>query len=270
MFQTVHYQVNSKKIRSSTTIVMLADLHNHLYGEENQILLEAIDKEEPDFICIAGDMLIGNPRKPFTNGQKTVMALAERYPVFYGLGNHESRMMHEKEIYGNLYECFMEPLREMGVKVLVNETVTCQVGETEFRICGYDLPMKYFEKFNHYVFEESRLSDVLGACHAEEKSYRILLAHNPVYFPEYAAWGADLTLSGHLHGGIIRLPLIGGVITPQAKLFPRYSAGKYEIDEKNMIVSRGLGTHTIPIRFCNKPELSVIHLEPAKVDGNKK
>ena len=113
------------------------------------------------------------------------------------------------------------------------------------------------------MFETDQLKDELGNCE-EDGAYHILLAHNPVYFKQYAAWGADLTLSGHLHGGIIRLPLIGGVITPQAKLFPRYSAGKYEIGEKWMIVSRGLGTHTIPIRFNNKPELSVIHLIPAR------
>ena len=120
---------------------------------------------------------------------------------------------------------------------------------------------KYFKKFNDYVLETEEITEALGVCE-ESDAFQILLAHNPVYFKQYAAWGADLTLSGHLHGGIIRLPLIGGVITPQAKLFPRYHAGKYQIGKKTLIVSRGLGTHTIPIRFNNKPELSVIHLMP--------
>lgn len=262
MFQTVHYQIHSQKIKTPQTIIMLADLHNYLYGEENQLLLEEIDRHSPAFICIAGDMLIGSRKEPYTNAQNTVLALKKKYPVFYGLGNHESRMMHERETYGTRYEEYMAPIKDSGVRVLVNESVTYQAEENRFRIYGYDLPKKYFEKFNHYEFHETQLEEVFGKCDEQEEVFRILLAHNPVYFPQYAAWGADLTLSGHLHGGIIRLPLLGGVITPQAKLFPKYCAGKYEINKKNMIVSRGLGTHTIPIRFNNPPELSVIHLEP--------
>lgn len=262
MFQTVHYRLQSKKIKSPVTIVMLADLHNRVYGDKNKILLEEIENNSPDFVCLAGDMLIGNTKISFEPGQETVMALAEKYQVFYGLGNHEARMKEDREIYGNLYEEYMEPIEKMGVKVLVNESTKFQLRDNQFRICGYNLPMKYFEKLNRYKFTKEQLEETLGNCHEMDDGYSILLAHNPVYFKQYAAWGADLTLSGHLHGGIIRLPVLGGVITPQAKLFPRYCAGKYELNEKYMVVSRGLGTHTIPIRFNNKPELSVIHLDP--------
>lgn len=262
MFQTVHYYLKSKKIKSAATIVMLADLHNHEFGENNEILLGEIKKNSPDFVCLAGDMLIGHSKIPYEVGQNVVMELAKVYPVFYGLGNHEARMRQEVEIYGTRYEDYMKPIKELGVQVLINEHSEFAVGENQFRIYGYDLPPKYFKKFNRYVFEESQVEEVLGKCEDSEGCYNILLAHNPVYFKQYAAWGADLTLSGHLHGGIIRLPVIGGVITPQARLFPRYSGGRYGIGEKQMVVSRGLGTHTIPIRFNNKPELSVIHLTP--------
>lgn len=261
MFETVHYHLQSRKIKSSVTMVMLADMHNHLYGEKNNILLGEIDRFSPDFVCIAGDMLIGNSKISYEAAQQTVLALAEKYPVFYGLGNHEARMKHDVDIYGTLYEEYMTPIVQKGVHVLVNESIDYQAGDNAFRIYGYDLPMKYFEKFNHYIFDKEQLAEVFDEC---GEHFGILLAHNPVYFEQYADWGADLTLSGHLHGGIIRLPVLGGVITPQAKLFPRYSAGKYIIGEKSMVVSRGLGTHTIPIRFNNKPELSVIHLEPAQ------
>lgn len=263
MFETVHYHIKSKKIKSPVTIVMLADLHNQEFGDRNEILFETIRQNSPDFVCLAGDMLIGHTKISYENGQNAVMELAKTYKVFYGLGNHEARMRQDVEIYGTRYEDYMKPMKELGVHVLVNERAEIKAGENRFRIYGYDLPPKYFKKFNRYVFEEEQIEKVLGKCEDSEECYNILLAHNPVYFKQYAAWGADLTLSGHLHGGIIRLPLIGGVITPQAKLFPRYSAGKYTIGKKEMIVSRGLGTHTIPIRFNNKPELSVIHLSPA-------
>ncbi len=261
MFQTDHYYLKSEKIRSAVKVVMLADLHNKSYGEGNQILLKEIRKISPDLICIAGDMLIGHSKIPYDVGQQLVLELAKEFPVFYGLGNHEARMKHCTNVYGTCYEEYMMPIKRSGVQVLVNEHAEIKVGENRLCIYGYDLPLKYFEKFNRYVFEEKQMKEVLGEC--KKECYSILLAHNPVYFQQYAAWGADLTLSGHLHGGIIRLPLIGGVITPQAKLFPRYNGGEYKICEKRLIVSRGLGTHTIPIRFNNKPELSVIHLGPA-------
>ena len=263
MFQTVHYHLKSEKIKSPITFVMLADLHNRTYGEKNEILFKEIQAQTPDFVCIAGDMLIGHSEIPYEPAQSFVKKLAEAYEVFYGLGNHEARMKQDLQIYGTRYEDYMAPLKALGVHVLVNESEAVFVKGNELRISGYDLPMKYFEKFNRYELETRQIEDVLGACEESKTVYQILLAHNPVYFAQYAGWGADLTLSGHLHGGIIRLPLIGGVITPQAKLFPRYCAGKYQIGENYLIVSRGLGTHTIPIRFNNPPELSVIHLAPA-------
>ena len=260
MFQTVHYHLKSDKIKSAVTIAMLADLHNQSYGENNEILLNEIEKISPDFVCLAGDMLIGHTQIPYDVGQQTVLALAKNYQVFYGLGNHEARMKKNPQIYGTKFEDYINPIKEAGVNVLVDSCAEINVHENKFCIYGYDLPSKYFEKFNRYVFREAQMEEALGKC--QDDGYQILLAHNPIYFEQYAAWGADLTLSGHLHGGIIRLPFIGGVITPQVKLFPRYSAGKYHIGEKQLIVSRGLGTHTIPIRFNNKPELSVIHLTP--------
>ena len=264
MFQTVHYYLESEKIKTEVTIVMLADLHNQCYGEDNEILLKEIKKHSPAFVCLAGDMLIGHSQIPYDIAQKTVRELAKQYRVFYGLGNHESRMRQDRNIYGDRYEEYINPIKDLNVHVLINEAAEIEVGDNRFEIYGYDLPPKYFEKFNRYVFEESEVENVLGACNTSDNCYTILLAHNPVYFKQYAAWGADLTLSGHLHGGIIRLPFIGGIITPQAKLLPRYCAGRYNIGKKQMIVSRGLGTHTIPIRFNNKPELSVIHLSPVK------
>ena len=87
-------------------------------------------------------------------------------------------------------------------------------------------------------------------------TYRILMAHNPAYMDVYWEWGADLVLSGHLHGGVVRLPLVGGVITPQMQLFPRYSGDMYKgKDGQSCVVSRGLGTHTVNVRLYNMAEL---------------
>ena len=110
--------------------------------------------------------------------------------------------------------------------------------------------------------EDEYLKETLGEH--KEGVYQILLAHNPEYFEEYAAWGADLVLSGHVHGGIMRLPLLGGVISPKLVLFPKYDGGRFYEKDSTMILSRGLGMHTLPIRIFNPAELVVIHLLPCK------
>ncbi|MDE7197816.1 MAG: hypothetical protein K2O15_02920, partial [Lachnospiraceae bacterium] len=88
--------------------------------------------------------------------------------------------------------------------------------------------------------------------------------HNPVYFDAYEAWGADLVVSGHVHGGIMRLPVLGGVISPALTLFPKYDGGVFYEKESTMILSRGLSSHTLPIRIFNPGELIVIDLKPDK------
>ena len=87
------------------------------------------------------------------------------------------------------------------------------------------------------------------------------LAHNPEYFDAYAGWGADLTVSGHVHGGIMRFPFVGGIISPRLFTFPRSYGGEYDRDGHKLIVSCGLGTHTIHVRVFNPGELSVIDVK---------
>ena len=94
----------------------------------------------------------------------------------------------------------------------------------------------------------------------DSTNYQILLAHNPMYAETYLEWGADLILSGHLHGGIVRIPGLGGVVSPQFRLFPKYSGEHTEKNGKSVVVSKGLGTHTIKIRFLNPAEVVVLHL----------
>ncbi|WDC83435.1 hypothetical protein PL321_11895 [Caloramator sp. mosi_1] len=94
----------------------------------------------------------------------------------------------------------------------------------------------------------------------DDRTYNILLTHNPLYFKTYSSWGADLTLCGHIHGGIIRIPFIGGFLSPERVFFPKYNAGKYEINNNILIVNRGLGNGDFGLRFNNRPEVTVITL----------
>jgi len=90
-----------------------------------------------------------------------------------------------------------------------------------------------------------------------------LIAHDPDYFPKYADWGADLVLSGHVHGGMVRVPFWGkGVVSPNVRLFPKYDGGEFTIGKSRMLLSRGLGMHTIPIRLFNPGEILEVELMP--------
>ena len=120
--------------------------------------------------------------------------------------------------------------------------------------------MSTYEKFKKHTVTPQDVRQCLGK--ADKGEYQILLAHNPAFFPAYKEWGADLTVSGHLHGGIIRIPGLGGVITPQFVLFPKYSGEMTVEGNQAIAVSRGLGTHTINLRFLNYAEVVVIDLIP--------
>lgn len=247
------YHIVSDKLLTEQRIALLTDLHGCLHGRKNARLLRMLDKASPDYICIAGDMTVKSGE--FTEDMlELLQELVKKYPVYYAPGNHEIRMPQYNE--------YRLLLRQYGVQYLENEVFP--IGGNVL-VYGLDLP----EYWYHKVWEKREMSvgditECLGEC--DEKCFSILLAHNPEYFPQYAQWGADLTLSGHVHGGIVRLPWLGGVIAPSLQLFPHYDAGLFEEGGRRMIISRGLGLHHVKVRYFNRPELSVINLSCQETD----
>ena len=265
-------------------IVFLTDLHGNEYGPSNRILLDRIMKQKPELILIGGDLITNGRENPAEErrtekvAEAFVRELRQMAPVIYAYGNHEGRMREEPK------ERFRERMTSAGAEVLDNESirlvreVSSEDGGSrteELRICGLDLPKRYFPKFRRTRLSAEVIESMLPAevgGDGRQRPATILLAHHPFYFDAYADWGADLVLSGHLHGGIMRLPIIekiwpriGGAIGPDFIPFPPYSGGLFrkEMDGKTstMIVSRGLGEHTIPLRIFNPPEISVITLK---------
>lgn len=250
------------KLDSEKKIVVLADLHNKVYGENNDVLLEKIKKESPDLILVVGDMLVGKPKAEFQEAQDFLCQLPSISPVYYGLGNHEQRMKLYPEIYGEgVYVQFREKLKNAGIVFLENERVTLQLDQLEINLAGLELPMTTYQRFRPSKIVGKDIEEIIGKS---SEAFQILLAHNPVYFSAYKEWGADLTLSGHLHGGIVRIPLVGGLITPQALLFPKYSGEMTVEGQQAIVVSRGLGTHTVNFRVFNPAEVVVITLVPSR------
>lgn len=257
---TTAYDIESEKITGEYTFVLLSDLHNKSFGEKNKKLLEKINKMAPDAVLVAGDMLTA-----FDNREKCRVAaelmkdLADRYPVYYGMGNHEHRIGLCQGEFRDIYDSYMESLHSFGIEPLINESV--YLPSANINISGLQMDRCYYRKFRKYPTPPDYLRNLLGE--PKRDALQILIAHNPDYFTDYAKWGADVTVSGHVHGGLMRLPFIGGVVSPKLTLFPEYDGGRFEQDDRVMIVSRGLGTHTLPIRIFNPGELVVLRLHPA-------
>lgn len=256
-FVIKQYRIKSKKIRGKHRYVFLSDLHNKVYGKDNASLLLEIDRIKPEAILIGGDMLTSKPGKDFTPASSLVKNLANKYPVYYANGNHEYRIRIYEDTYGDLYKNYEEMLTQAGIVRLVNEKKYLE--DSNILLSGLEIDRKYYKRFRHIGMEETYLEELLGAV--DENVFTILFAHNPDYFAQYVKYGVDLVLSGHVHGGIARLPFIGGVISPSFRLFPKYDGGFFKENGTSMVLSKGLGVHTIPIRFLNPGELIVLDLQ---------
>lgn len=257
-FVTVEYEIESDKVLKPCTFVLLSDLHNKSYGKDHQKLTEQIDRISPDAVLAAGDMLTAERQSDWRKALSLLQKLALRYRIYYGMGNHETYLKTHSEKYGDIYSRYAAGLREAGIEPLVNENV--YLPEYNVSVCGLELPKKYYRKFVKYPMAAGYLTGLLGEPAAA--SCQILIAHTPQYFEEYAAWGADVVVSGHVHGGIMRLPVLGGVLSPNMTLFPKYDGGAFRRGKSVMILSRGLGTHTVPMRVFNPGELVVLRLKP--------
>lgn len=264
-FHTVSYHVGTKKVDRPFHFVFLSDLHNKCYGKQNEKLLAAIDRIAPDAVLIGGDILTAKPGASLETAIHFVSSLAQHYTVYYANGNHEQRLKLYPEKYGSMAEEYERAMAGIGIRRLVNESRMDAVHKVQ--ITGCEIDRQYYKRFQKICMDSTYLLKILPPACVD--TFQIVLAHNPDYFDAYAAWGADLVLSGHVHGGVARLPGLGGVISPSCRLFPKYDGGLFRRGDSTMIISRGLGAHTIPLRFLNPAELVEITIEPRQEDAPK-
>jgi predicted MPP superfamily phosphohydrolase len=259
-FRVTKYRICSQKlngIKREKKIIFLSDLHNRMYGEENERLLESIRNQHPDLILIGGDMLV---RKDGNSYDKTVHFLAKLpgiCPVYCANGNHEQKLKELPDKYEQSYEEYKKALTASGIHMLENASETVKLEEVPVKLSGLEIPLGAYARFGRKELSLKEITDRIGE-HGDD--YQILLAHHPGYMKEYLAYGADLILGGHYHGCVVQLPGIGGVISTNFTLFPKYSGGIYPEGEQTAVVSRGLGTHSVPLRLWNWPELIVLEL----------
>jgi len=246
------YEIKSNKIPKKFDkfkIVHLSDFHS--YGNDNIKIVEKINDERPNIIVMTGDM-VSKYDVNFEKFLNLAEVLSKKYEIYYIVGNHEIRLRKDD------LNLIMKELHKFGIKVLNDEKVTLIRGNESINIYGIDIPLSYYKIINKPLNIGEIINVLINKCN--ENEYNILLAHNPLLFPEYAKYNVDLTLSGHIHGGMIRLPFIGAILSPERKFFPKYSSGVYEINNKKLLVSRGLGHSRPGIRLFNKREIVSITL----------
>lgn len=245
--EETHYTVESDRLPSAFDgfrIAQVSDLHNDTLGDNNAQLLSLLRDVQPDIIAVTGDLI--DCRTPDTEISlafiEKALAIA---PVYYVNGNHEIALY-------NTYPPFEKEMKELGVTVLNNEAVTLTKDGSEITLLGLADPN------TETLTADGRIA--LMKKYTQDH-FTVVLSHRPELFEEYVLASADFVLTGHAHGGQVRLPFIGGLYAPGQGLLPVYDAGMFKKDTTAMLVSRGIGNSLFPLRFNNRPELPVIVLQ---------
>ncbi len=233
-------------------IAQISDLHNCTQGKNNKKLLNMLKDSEPDIIVITGDMIDSR-----TTNVDIATAFAQQAveiaPCYYVAGNHEARVPSD-------FEELLAGLHSAGVIVLRNESVMLEKEGESITLLGVDDP--WFANGGYSTQDAEDMSDALKTITPENhKEFTLLLSHRPELFEVYAEYHIDLTLSGHVHGGQIRLPFVGGLYGPNQGPFPAYDKGMYTKDDSCMIVSCGVGNSLFPLRIFNPPEVVLVELQ---------
>lgn len=244
------YCIESEKLTDSVRALLITDLHCTFYGEDQKKLTAAVDKQAPDIIFLCGD--IADDNLSYDGAVSLVEYIGKKYPCYYVPGNHEHRT-------GNV-ENIKKLFRSYGINVVAGESCTAFVKGQPISICGAD-----------ETAEEKAWRRQLIRLNNEKdnKAFTVLLSHRPERVKSYNMCDFDLVLCGHAHGGQVRIPgLVNGLYAPGQGLLPKYAGGRYELDNGEMIVSRGLVKNDIP-RIFNPPELVSVNLVPKAVPSDE-
>lgn len=228
-------------------VAELSDLHGRSFGKNNVRLLRTLQKARPDMICICGDLF--DEKADLTMLEPLLTGLTDIAPVYYVTGNHEWQVKNLREI--------LQKMRAWGVTVLENEERVLSRGGAEMVVAGVHDPCgPYDMKTPAALVRELRS--------AQGNDFILMLSHRNDELAMWSQLGVQLVLSGHCHGGVVRLPFVGGVFGTRRELFPEYDAGVYRQDGTTLFVSRGLGYTNVHFRLFNRPHVPIMILRSGK------
>lgn len=249
------YDVNVPEELSGLRILLLSDLHCNPLICNNEHFLLRLREEAPDVILLAGDMISKYGKKENLRVPAFLKKLTKIAPVVYGMGNHEEVL---RTNFPEQFDSYRKSVIEMGIFFPDNERVSLILQGKNVDFWGLTLKHEYYFKRKRQELPSEATEEI---C-IENPENTILLAHFPDHFPRYKQL-AHLVVSGHNHGGIIRLPFIGGIISPQLYL-PPYTRGCYVEGDSTMVVSAGIGSHSLPARLFNRVEYCIINTKTRK------
>ncbi len=250
---TKTYRLSSEKIEAPVKIVVITDLHSHVYGKNQRDIITRITKQSPDIILLVGDII--DDIEPVEGAKIFLENVVKICPTYYVTGNHEfwSR---------NIKGC-RDIVEKNGIMVLSDEYREIELNGNKIIVAGIDDPAKTYYEDNNYdqlTSMKNAFSKIRG-----NTAYKILLAHRPEYIEAYNLFDFDLVVSGHAHGGQIRIPfIVNGLFAPNQGLFPKYAGGVYRHGPLTHIVSRGVSINYKLPRIFNPPEITVIELSGRK------
>lgn len=228
-------------------IAHISDLHNTQFKNKNEELLSIIKDGKVDILAITGDLIDAN-HPDITVALDFVKRASKLVPCYYVSGNHEVSLPE--------YSAIKDEIKEAGAVVLDNKEVILQKGKSSITLIGVEDP----SIDSDYLIDDASIISSVLSNFSNNKGFKILLSHRPELFDVYVENRMDVVLSGHAHGGQIRLPFLHGIIAPNQGFFPKYTSGLYAQDSTNMIVSRGLGNSILPLRINNRPEVVFVEL----------
>lgn len=256
-FQNTELQVSSYDIVDSRIpkkfnkykIVQVSDFHNTKSNKLINDLVKEIKKQKPNVIVITGD-LVDSRKTDIDVSINFIKRIKDIAPIYFITGNHEASI--------SKYENLKVKLEKESVIILDNKTKVLEVADSKINLIGVNDPsMSYHPE----ATDSEKIKSELTESNYDKNSYSILLSHRPELFNTYVDNEIDLVLTGHAHGGQIRIPFIGGLVAPNQGLFPEYTSGTFKEENTSMIISRGIGNSIIPFRINNRPELVIVELK---------
>jgi len=249
---TRNYQVNTDKVekQKSIKIVLISDLHSTIFGKDQSVLIGKIKDIEPDLIVLCGDIF--DDVVPMKGTQLLLSGISGIAPIFYVTGNHE--------YWSHNMQGIRDELASFGVIILSDTYTIIEIKDTKIVIAGIDDPDKKIYETADYNQKDSMEKAFRELD--EIKYYKILATHRPELIENYKKYSFDLVLSGHTHGGQVRIPLImNGLYAPNQGLFPKYAGGVYNHKNLTHVISRGLSINPKLPRIFNPPELVIVTIK---------
>jgi hypothetical protein len=271
------FNVKNNKNDEKTKLIFITDFHNKLYKTGYDSIIKDILKFNADYIILGGDLIefsIFQSKKNIVGIKNTYKFLSQLLDeinnnknynlkrILFSFGNHELRLKNRLDNDGlsEEYNKFINYMKENNIFILDNNTYKIS---DKISISGLTLYKGYYRNiFSKKLKYKHIENDVLNEYFSDinKNDFNIIAFHKPDYAEDLIDFGYDLVLSGHYHGGLINVPYIGAVISPDFKPFPKYSNGMYEYKNAKVIVSAGLGEHFLKIRVNNIPEIVGINI----------